>query len=431
MGPAPGNHVGGPSVRPDMRRLLVLPLLLLALAACGDDDEPVDAGAGSDPAETAFLDGRTFVTDGPATATPPLVAGTVLRLSFADGQVRVDAGCNQMSGEYSLEGGKLVVGPLAGTEMGCDPERMDQDTALAEFFAEPITFAVGDDFLSLAGTGDRAYELTDEAEVAPVADLVGPTWRLTTIVDGAGPDGTASSVPDGVVATVVFGDDGQLTVNTGCNEGGAAYTDDGGAITLTDFAVEQAGCTGGPGEVETAVLAVLGDAGQPFTAVVDGQGLTLTAADGAKALGFTVEAAPTPTTTPAPDGSTDGSTDDGTVTDAELVGPTWTLTETLADGVSTPVPDGIVAYLDFEEATVAVASGCNTGGGPYTEADGVLTFGPVATTRRGCGGDEAAVENAVLTLLVPEGRTATWSIDGPTLTLTSVDGARGLTFTAD
>lgn len=402
-----------------MRRLLVLPLLLIALAsACGDDDEPVDAGAGADPAG-ASLDGRTFVGG----EGLDLVAGTELQVSFREGQLGLQAGCNQMSGGYSVDGDTLTVEPLAGTEMGCEPDRMDQDTRIAALFAEPVTFGLDEATLTLTFADGTIVTLTDDEVATPDAALAGPTWTLTTIIDGAGPDGTASSVPGGVVATVTFGSDGTLTFETGCNGGSASYVDDGGAITLTDFAVTVAGCTDAPGETETAVLAVLGDVGQPFTAVVDGRGLTLTSADGTKGLGFTSDAAPDQ----APGGDAAPSTPTTGVPTIGLAGPTWALTT--IDG--TPVPDGIIATLAFTpDGAVDVVDGCNSGGGPYTEAGDTITFGPIAMTRRGCRGDENTVARAVSALTEPEGTTATWAVADDGLTLTSADGTRTLLFTA-
>ncbi len=65
----------------------------------------------------------------------PLVAGTRITLNFvADGhRLGAQAGCNQMGGPASFEGGHLVVDDLATTEMGCDPPRHAQDEWLARF----------------------------------------------------------------------------------------------------------------------------------------------------------------------------------------------------------------------------------------------------------------------------------------------------------
>ena len=74
------------------RSLVALPLLVVVLAACSDD-----GGTAPDMAE---LGDRTwFVTsiteDGVAR---PIVDGTEITLTFEQGRVRADAGCNGMSG---------------------------------------------------------------------------------------------------------------------------------------------------------------------------------------------------------------------------------------------------------------------------------------------------------------------------------------------
>jgi heat shock protein HslJ len=39
------------------------------------------------------------------------------------------SGCNRMTGMFSLEGGTLKIGPMAGTRMACDPESMKIENA--------------------------------------------------------------------------------------------------------------------------------------------------------------------------------------------------------------------------------------------------------------------------------------------------------------
>ncbi len=119
--------------------VIALPALLLALAGCAAD--PQDPG--SQPADND-LDGRTFVA---RTVTVggeprPLVDGTQLVLGFDGAAMSVDAGCNQLSGDVAYADGVLRVGAMGGTEMGCDPDRMDQDTWVARFLSADPRYAL-------------------------------------------------------------------------------------------------------------------------------------------------------------------------------------------------------------------------------------------------------------------------------------------------
>ena len=120
---------------------MALPLLLSACAA---------ANAGNGPS----LDGRTFlstdVTDGGN--VHELVAQTRIRISFKDGQISLSAGCNTMGGTYEVLNGRLNVGQLAITEMGCDQVRMSQDEWLAGLItAGPTVRQDGNDLRLTSG----------------------------------------------------------------------------------------------------------------------------------------------------------------------------------------------------------------------------------------------------------------------------------------
>ncbi len=78
----------------------------------------------------AGLDGREFVStqvDG-----YELVPDSVIRISFEDGSVSINAGCNTMFGAYTVDGDVLSAPTLAMTEMACDPALMEQDTWISD-----------------------------------------------------------------------------------------------------------------------------------------------------------------------------------------------------------------------------------------------------------------------------------------------------------
>lgn len=249
-----------------MRRTIILPLLLAVLlvaVGCGDD-EPVDTGGttrapgstdggagGSDG-----LDGRVFlsttVTDGGADR--PLVDDTQIRLTFDDGTVGASAGCNTFGGDYTLDGGVLVVTGGAMTEMGCDEPRMAQDEWLFALLGDRPAVALDGDRLTLTA-GDVVIELVDEETASPDRPLVGTRWTLESILEGSGPDGSVSNVPEGIEAWIVFADDGTLSVELGCNGGSGSYEVEGDRILVADLASTDIGCDAM--SVETAFTAVL------------------------------------------------------------------------------------------------------------------------------------------------------------------------------
>ncbi len=258
---------------------IVLTALLAALSAgCGggtgpspSTPSPPSAGADNGSAPPG-LDGHTFVStrvlvDGRERA---LVPGTQLRLEFRAGRIGASAGCNQLGGEYRLEGDVLVVRNAAVTEMGCDPARHAQDEWLFGILGRGPVISFDDAELALM-VDTTVIAMVEHQLVEPDLALVGTDWLLTSILSGD----VVSSVPAGVVARLRFGNDGRVTVETGCNAGGGSYRLDGDRIVFGELALTKRACTGAAGEVEQAVLAVLGAGAVAYG--IDGPTLRLVA----------------------------------------------------------------------------------------------------------------------------------------------------------
>ena len=265
-----------------IRGTLALALLVLA-AGCGSD-----GGSGSGPVGRTVpeLDGTSWLATSVTEQGQPhaLVSGSQVRIDFADGRIKVDAGCNTMSGSYRLsEDSELTVGDLASTAMGCEQALMDQDTWLSSSaLAKPLVASVDGDTLTLSRSGLEMV-LTDRTLAAPDALLEGTTWQLTGIRTAS----TVSSVPAGTnVPTFTLAADGTVTVDTGCNSGSATATVSGSTITLGPVATTRKACADRAGrETEAAVLAVLeGDVDW----AISEKTLTLTRGDN----GLVFEAAP-------------------------------------------------------------------------------------------------------------------------------------------
>jgi len=123
-------------------RLVAAGLLACALAACSSSGKGTSPSTtvpgsssppptqGSAPAPPAIL-GRTFLSTSVTGFALP--KSTRITLTFeSNGQLSANAGCNTMTGRYHITGNRLVVDPLAITQMGCLPaHRQAADSWLA------------------------------------------------------------------------------------------------------------------------------------------------------------------------------------------------------------------------------------------------------------------------------------------------------------
>lgn len=217
------------------------------LVACTGGASP---GASEPPGgdESGAIDGRTFLST--VIVGRALVPGSQVRLSFEDGRIGANAGCNSMSGSYAVDGGRLVVGALATTEMGCDPALMDQDGWLGGFL-DGASIALAGEMLTLAKDG-VTLTLLDRVVADPDRPLAGTRW----VVDGLVSGDAVSSVPAGVVATLVFAD-GEVAVEAGCNSGGGSAEIAETTITFGPLALTEMACGPDAMAVEQAVTSVL------------------------------------------------------------------------------------------------------------------------------------------------------------------------------
>jgi heat shock protein HslJ len=226
------------------------------------------------PVAQVGLTGRTFLSQSVALAGAnfPLVANTRIRLAFDNGNgFSANAGCNTIGGHYAIDGDRLVFSDLATTEIGCQPALAGQDNWLAAILGAAPTFTLAGDALTLT-SGDTTIDLVDREVAEPDQALVGPSWNLTTLVNGE----VASSVPVGISAAISFSDDSTFTFNDGCNSGGGKYVVDGDQISFSEVITTDMACGGAAGQVAQAVSAVIGSHGA-IHFEIDASSLTLTA----------------------------------------------------------------------------------------------------------------------------------------------------------
>lgn len=241
----------------------------LALAGCSVVGSP----ASTSP--VASLEGRTFLST--SVTGRDLVPGTTVRLAFRDGRLGVNAGCNEIGGAYNVADGRLQLGSMMSTEMGCDQALMAQDGWVGSFLGG-ATVALAGDSLTL-GNGVVTMNLTDRRVADPDRPLVGTRWVVDGIITGE----ATSSIPMGVTAALTFTND-RLAVEAGCNTGGGTVAIEASTFTVGPLAITKKACQPAATMVETAVLAALsGQVAYTIQAdrltITNGQaGLTLEAA---------------------------------------------------------------------------------------------------------------------------------------------------------
>jgi heat shock protein HslJ len=156
------------------------------------------------------------------------------------------------------------------TEMACDEPRSKQDDWVSAFLGSRPTVALTGNDLTLTA-GDVVIRLLDREIADPDLPLVGPTWTVNSIVAGD----AVSSIPDGVIATLTFGQDGQVAVATGCNRGSGMYALEGSRMHIVELVTTKMACDGARGQMEAAVRTVLG--AENLTYAIEAGSLTLQA----------------------------------------------------------------------------------------------------------------------------------------------------------
>lgn len=223
-------------MKPSIRTLLAA-ALLAAGVACGA--QPLGVSSAAAPAGPATIEGPTWrLTDlrGIDAAALPGGPGSVTA-RFKDGRIEGFSGCNRYFGSYAFQQGRLVIGPLAGSMMACDPASMALETAVQRALAGTFSPARSDDRLRLLSErGDPV--LAFKAEPAPA--LVGLRSNITGFNNGRQ---AVVSPLVGTTLALAFGD-GVVKGFGGCNSLRARYSVDGDRIAVGTVATTRRICPG-------------------------------------------------------------------------------------------------------------------------------------------------------------------------------------------
>lgn len=243
-------------------RLAALCVLATAAAtACSSSD------SGKAPDDTATPMGHTYIST--EVEGDPIPGGGPMRLTFADGRISANSGCNTSSGTVDLSDHVLNTSPLASTLMACADDVGASDAWQNSFLESDPTWRLDGDQLTLTGK-DTTIHLTDKKIVTPDKPLTGTTWVVTTLITEQGQ--VRSTTLDEVGANLTIGAGGTVNGMAGCNRmTGTAGVGPGDAVNFA-VATTKMMCAPDVMEIENAVLRALDGR---TTATIDGDSLTL------------------------------------------------------------------------------------------------------------------------------------------------------------
>jgi heat shock protein HslJ len=142
---------------------------------------------------------------------------------------------------------------MMSTMMACEPVIMDQEQAYLKVLGDTRSFEATSDKLTLKDSSGK--ELAVFAPYQPSA-LEGE-WQAIAINNGKQ---AVVSVVNGTTVTAIFGADGTLTGNGGCNSYNGTYTTDGDKISIGPLATTRMACEQAVMDQETAYLNALANA---------------------------------------------------------------------------------------------------------------------------------------------------------------------------
>jgi len=125
--------------------LVALAATLLAAGCGGDDDSDGPALEGTD---------WTLVSgvDAPEDAVPTL--------TLEEGTASGFGGCNTFTGGYELDGDSISIGPLAGTLMACEVQKMAVEGAYMPLLESADAWSIDGDELVLSSGGEETLRFS-------------------------------------------------------------------------------------------------------------------------------------------------------------------------------------------------------------------------------------------------------------------------------
>ncbi len=223
-------------------RTSLVVVLAASVPACD-----TEKGGGS----STSLDGRHFI-DGTLEGRT-LVEGTSVSVGFYDGEISASAGCNSMSGAYSIANGQLHVSNLGTTEIGCSSALHEQDQWLATFMTSSPSLELDEPRLVLSD-GEVTLTLIDREVADPDRPLAGPAWELNGFIENDG-----FSFGDWPQTVLKFGEGGSFAIDLGCPTASGNYTVEGNSIVFVNVSMDLNECPAEPQYAVDVATTVLSD----------------------------------------------------------------------------------------------------------------------------------------------------------------------------
>jgi heat shock protein HslJ len=239
----------------------------------------------------------------------------------------------------------------------------------------------------------RLVEIVNQTAVE-TAGLEGTRWALVEYLNAAGE--TVAALPD-VEATAEF-NNGELGGRGSCNSYFGSYTVDGNALTVSGIGSTMMACM--PESVMQQEADFLANLGAAATYTIEGSQLMIANADGVVTLTFEASEP------------------------ISLTGTNWVATSfnNGREAVVSLLADTTITADFAEDGTLSGTAGCNTYTTSYTVDGETMTIGETASTMMMCSEPEGVMEQEAQ-YLAALATTATFQIDGNTLTLRDANGA--------
>jgi heat shock protein HslJ len=231
--------------------VLIVILCVYGLASCRTPtaNDQRDATAGL-PDLQQDLAAHEWLLD-PGDSSPGNRAARPVTLVFGTDKVSGAGPCNSYRGDLSVDddGDTIAITNLGQTNRACDPTtgRAEREYLAALQKVRDVDLSDGynqRDLVLSNDTGDRlAFTAIDAHE-----QLVG-TWHVVKVAR----DNAVRSVIDGTEPVLVFEDDGDVTLDTGCNTARGSFALEGDRLTVEDLAQTRKHCDTPAGVMEQEV----------------------------------------------------------------------------------------------------------------------------------------------------------------------------------
>ncbi len=221
-------------------------ILVVVTSACGDDEQSADTSSPT-LAGTSWTLADVTITDKSVDA----VAEATLAFDDNGTAISGSTGCNRFAGTYTQSDSNLTIAPGPTTLAACaDPAAIAQETAILGHLPNVATFTV-DKQLVLRDSNGTTLLTYDEG----LTSLAGTSWTATGINNGKGAVATTTATE---TVTAVFGSDGSISGNSGCNTYNGTYeASPPNRISITGVATTRKACAEDLMTLESQYLAAL------------------------------------------------------------------------------------------------------------------------------------------------------------------------------